>query len=143
MKLNGYFTVEASYIIPFITFLVVSIINLDMYLHDSVLSDACMVNGGIRMQQVDLFYYNNQSGHVNVSEIANSPVVTENEEFYDAQKVKVINNVNSYWDEKRIGGNSSLSDTDVSEVITRNDNANIVRAGGKLMNIIGSDDDEF
>ncbi len=140
MKLRGYMTVEASYIFSIFTIIVVGLIRLNFYLHNNMLSDVCLVLGGIRYAQAELYY--SKDGKIDKEAIANSPVFGESEDFATAEKSKILRNMEDYYNEKYLGIDGELSDTDISEVININDNAALVRSGGRLIQVIGGNADE-
>ena len=51
MRLKAMFTIEAAYLIAYITVLVGSILGINFSLHDVLLRDAKKTNGGIRLYQ--------------------------------------------------------------------------------------------
>lgn len=105
-----------------------------------MLSDVCLVLGGIRYSQAELYY--SKDGKIDKEAIANSPVFTESKDFASMEKGKIIKNMESYYSEKYLGIDGELSDTDISEVININDNASLVRSGGRLIQVIGGNADE-
>ena len=140
MKLKGYMSVEASYIFSFFAVLVVAIISLNFLLHNNMLSDACLVLGGIRYSQAKYFYC--EDGKINEEAMANSAVFSEKSSLAESEKNKIINNVKAYYDEKSLGVEGGLSDSDIENVIDINDNGALVRSGGRLIQVIGGNEDE-
>ncbi len=138
MRLKGYFTVEAAYIFPFITLLVAGFIFLDFRLHDDIVSDTAMLLGGLRYRSVEAHYYNEVNESVDYMALIEAPVVGNSS--YTAGKKDVIDqNVKTYFEHKRLGAASELSDTDYTAVISNRNNAEHVRAGGKVVSLIGGD----
>lgn len=140
MKLRGYMTVEASYIFSIFTIIVVGLIRLNFYVHNNMLSDVCLVLGGIRYSQAELYY--SKDGKIDKEAIANSPVFTESKDFAAIEKGKIMRTVEAYYNEKYLGIDGEMSDTDISEVIDINDNASLVRSGSRLIQVIGGNADE-
>lgn len=140
MKLNGYMTVEASYIFSFFAVLVVTIIRLNFLLHNNMLSDACLVLGGLRYSQAEYFYC--EDGKINKEAVANSAVFSEKSALAEQEKNKIIANVKAYYDEKSLGIEGGLSDSDIGDIININDNGALVRSGGRLVQVIGGNADE-
>ena len=140
MKLKGYMTVEASYIFSFFAVLVVAIIRLNFLLHNNMLSDVCLVLGGLRYSQAEYFY--SEEGKINTEAVANSSIFSEKSSLADGEKIRIISNVRAYYDEKRLGVEGELSDTDITKIIEINDNASLVRSGGKLIQVIGGNRNE-
>ena len=137
MRLKGSMTVEAAYIFPFFTVLVASIITMDFKIYDSMLSDVCKIIGGMRYYESETFYYDNESKGIEYQSIICSPVLSEDKVFMSRQKIKINQLVAKFYNKNRLGSQESISGTDISSVITAGDNAGIVRAGGKVMEIIG------
>ena len=133
-------TVEASYIFSFFAILVVAIIRLNFLLHNNMLSDVCLVLGGIRYSQAEFFYCEN--GKINTEAVANSAVFSEKSSLSESEKNRIMNNVKAYYDEKNLGIEGELSDTDIAEIIDINDNGALVRSGGRLIQVIGGNADE-
>lgn len=140
MKLKGYMTVEASYIFSFFAILVVALIRLNFLLHNNLLSDVCLVMGGIRNAQAEYFYCEN--GQINTEAVANSPVFSEKSPLSENEKVEINNNIKNYYEEKRLGVEGALSETAIEKVIEINDNGALVRSGGKLIQVIGGNVNE-
>lgn len=137
MKLKGSMTIEASYIFPFITMLAAAIIVLDFMLYDSLLSDAQKILGGIRYHEAETFYYDVETEQTDFYGIVCSPVLSEDKAFLSRQKLLINKSVSESYVDGRLDGRNKLSDTDVEDVITAGDNAAVVRAGGKAVEIIG------
>lgn len=139
MKLKGGFTLEAAVVFPVITAIIAGIIILDFTLHDKLLSDVSKILGGIRYHEAESFYYDAGFERISLQKIACSPIFGEDEEFADKQK-RVINNlcVDFYLGNK-IGYEPQFTKTDIGAVLDINDNAAIVRSGGKLIQVIGED----
>lgn len=142
MKLKGYFTIEASYVFTILTLIVIGLIRLNFYMHDNLINDVCKVLGGLRYYQTVNFYYDSESETIDTKAIANSPIFGEDSNFASNSKAKINENVSEYFQEKRIGFDVELTDTNIDEVITDSDNANLVRSGGKLIQVIGGNGDE-
>ena len=140
MKLKGYMTVEATYIFSFITILVVGLIRLNFYMHNNMLSDACLILGGMRYSQAEHYYC--VDGKIDTKAIANSSVFTEKSKAAGDEKLRIIRNVEAYYSEKYLGIDGELSNTDISEIIDINDNAALVRSGGRLIQVIGGNENE-
>ena len=136
MRLKGYFTIEASYIFAFITFLIIAFIRLDYKLHDRVLNDSCKILCGIRQYQADAFYYDVNTNHLDYLSIIASPVVGEDEEFKDLMHGKIEQKQMDYYDKANLSG-AELNLSNVNEMIKIKKNADTIRAGGKIVNIIG------
>ena len=131
-------TVEASYIFSFFTILVVSLIRLDFYFHNNMLSDTSLVIAGLQYTQAQYYYAKN--GALDKESIANSPIFGENRDFAATEKGRLQREVEVYYGEKKLGKEGVLSDTDFADVIAINDNANLVRSGGRLIQVIGGSD---
>ena len=140
MRLKGYMTVEASYIFSFFTILVVAIIRLNFLLHNNMLSDVCLVLGGIRYSQAEYFYC--EDGKINKEAVANSAIFSEKSALAESEKSKILNNVKAYYEEKNLGVEGELSDSDIEDIIDINDNGALVRSGGRLIQVIGGNIDE-
>lgn len=137
MRLKGSMTIEAAYIFPFLVFLVAAIIALDFKLYDSLLSDTYKILGGMRYRQSEMFYYDINDQGIDYQRIACSPVLSEDKTFISNQKLLINKSVTELYIEGRLSSQNDLSSTAIDDVITAEDNANIVRAGGKVMEIIG------
>lgn len=137
MRLKGYFTLEASYIFIAATLLVAGLIRLDFYLHDSLINDTVKILGGLRYFQVSSVHYDMENECIDREAIANTPVIRNDTEFNRRAMVTINNNVSEYYLEKRIGMDCALTDTDLQDVILSRDNAEVVRSGGKLVQVIG------
>ena len=60
----------------------------------------------------------------------------------EQEKNKIIANVKAYYDEKSLGIEGGLSDSDIGDIININDNGALVRSGGRLVQVIGGNADE-
>ena len=136
MKLKAYFTIEASYIFAFITFLIIAFIRLDYKLHDRVLNDSCKILCGIRMYQADAFYYDVKTQHLDYLSIIASPVIGEDEEFKELMHVKIVQKQMDYYEKANLSG-EELDMSNVQDIMNVKKNADVIRAGGKIVNIIG------
>lgn len=137
MRLNGSFTIEASVIIPLLTIMVVSIILLDFVLHDNIVNDVSKIMGGLRYQDVDKFYYDTTDNGISVAKIAQAPIVGDDQNFIREQNYYINRSVESYFNQKRISTQTSLSQTALNAVITAKSNSEIIRAGGRAVMVIG------
>ncbi len=137
MRLKGYFTLEASYIFTAVTLLVLGLIRLDFYLHDSLINDTAKILGGLRYFQVSSAHYNMEEECIDREAVANTPVIGEDIKFNKPVMVKVKTSVSEYFFEKTIGLECKMSSTDLKDVILPRDNAEVVRSGGKLVQVIG------
>ena len=135
MRLKGYMSIEAIYIFTIATWIVVSLIRFDFYLHDNLLNDTCKILGGIRYYQAERFYYKGES--IREKAIANSPVLGEDYDFGDDACTDIENDVKVYYEEKNLGFDGALSDTALDKIVTIGDNANLVRSGGQVVKLIG------
>lgn len=139
MRLKGYFTIEAAFIFAFVTLLVVGIVKLDFLIHDNLLSDVTKILGGIRYYQAAEFHYNPEKYKINITSLINAPVLLEDNDFNDEAKVVINQNIKTFYEERKIGIDSTMSDTEIDSIITANNNAEVIRAGGKLIQIIGDE----
>lgn len=139
MKLKGGFTLEAAFIFPLMTAIIAGIIILDFTLHDKMLSDASKILGGIRYHEAEAFYYDAGFERISLQKIACSPVFGEDEEFTDKQKQVISNLALNYYLGGKIGYEPQFTKTDISSVLDINDNASVVRAGGRVIQVIGED----
>lgn len=135
MRVKGYMTIEAAYIFTITTWIVVSLIRVDFYIHDNLLNDTCKILGGIRYYQAEYFYYKGES--IREKSIANSPVIGDDNDFVKSAGKDIDENVKTYYEEKNLGMDGGLSSTPLDEVITIGDNANLVRSGGQVVKLIG------
>lgn len=139
MRLKGEFTVEATFIFSFFLIMIVAFINLDLTLHDAVVSDAAKVNGGIEYRESMFFCRNADNGIIDKSAVIGKPLIGKKDYYSGQQKLKICQNVSGYYDTHRFSAISQISETDIEDVMTAGDNAQIVRAGGKAVQIIGGD----
>ena len=135
MRMKGYLTIEATYIFAILTWIVISLIRFDFNMHDNLLNDTCKILGGIRYYQAKNFYFKGSS--VRETDIANSPVVGEDNDFVKGAEADIESDVEMYYEEKQLGWDENLSITSISKVITVGDNANLVRSGGEVVKLIG------
>lgn len=141
MRLRAYFTVEASYIFAFIAFLVVAFIRLDYKLHDRVVNDSCMIQAGVMRYQAKAFYYDVNRHSLDYLQIIASPIIGDNEDFTQNMYKVIEKKQGEYYKELKLGtGDINLSNT--SEMIAVKKNADVVRAGGRIVEIIGDIKDE-
>lgn len=139
MKLKGGFTLEAAFIFPLMTAIIVGIIIFDFTLHDKLLSDVSKILGGIRYHEAESFYYDAGFECISLQKIACSPVFGEDKEFTDKQKRVISNLALDYYLASKIGYEPRFTKTDISSVLDINDNASVVRAGGRVIQITGED----
>jgi len=142
MRLNGYMTLEASFIFAFLTGLIVLIVNLDFFLHDSLLSDAVKVVGAVRYRESKNFYYEYDDGGIDIGRIACSTVFSENDK--NASSAEIDRAMEACYEEWKLGTERELSETEIEDICNNYDSAEIVRRGGRIMQLIGGgkeDDD--
>lgn len=137
MRLKGYFTLEASYIFTAVTLLVVGLIRLDFYLHDGLINDTAKILGGLRYFQVTSSHYDMEKETIDRKECANAPVLGYDTDFNQPVMIKVKKSISEYFYEKTIGLDCKMSSSDLRDVILPRDNAEVVRSGGKMVQVIG------
>lgn len=137
MKLRGYMTVEAAYVFAALIFVVAGLIKLNFYLHNSLLSDVCKIVGGIKFYQAESFYYDVNTERINTEEICNSPIFGESKSFAQEAEEILNKSVSKYYLEKRLSIENELSDAELDEIMDIQDNANLIRASGRAVQIIG------
>ena len=142
MRLKGYFTLEATYIFTAVTLLVVGLIRLDFYLHDSLVNDVAKILGGIRYYQVSSTYYDMEKECIDREKTANTPVIGIDYDFNYEVMTQINNNVSIYYNEKIIGTDVELTDTRLDEVILPHNNAEVVRSAGRAVQVVGGIFDE-
>lgn len=134
--LDGVFTVEASFIIVWITLLVVAIIRLDFSLHDALLSDAGLVLAGLRYREAEYFYYDPVELSFNYQALAAAPVYLTDSDYLDRALQIIKQHTQSYYEEHRLSFDSALSETSISSVFSVKSNANLIQAGGRAAEFI-------
>lgn len=139
MKLKGSFTLEGAVIFPMITMLIIQIVMLDFLLHNKLLGDVCKIMGAIRYHEAEAFYYDSVFEQISLQRIVCSPVLGKDEDFITKQKSAIDKVSIDYYMNNMIGTQTSYTVTDISKVIDINDNAAVVHAGGKIVQIIGGD----
>lgn len=137
MRLKGSFTVEGAFIFSWFFLIIAGIIMLDIYLHDGVLSDVSKILGAVRYYETENFYYDIDDRKIDLNQVVASPLIFEDDEFTEKNKDLIEKCVNEYFSYKRLGKQSELSQTDIRDVLELNDNAHIVRSGGKIIQLIG------
>ena len=110
---------------------------LDIYLHDGLLSDVSKILGAVRYYETENFYYDIDDRKIDLNQVVASPLIFEDDEFTEKNKDLIEKCVNEYFSYKRLGKQSELSQTDIRDVLELNDNAHIVRSGGKIIQLIG------
>lgn len=133
MKAGGYFTIEAAVIFSFYTLVVVSFINLGMALHDGVVSDVSRVLGGLRYYESDVFFYETATGTINYEKRICAPVLGQ-DNTNEGDRIEGL--ANAYYRGKRLSTRNSISRTEVSQVFSLPDNAERIRAGSKVIQLI-------
>lgn len=136
MRLKAMFTIEAAYLIAYITVLVGSILGINFSLHDVLLSDAAKIQGGIRLYQAEAFFYDSTEETIDMDAIINSPLI-DNDDFVDKEAPKVEDAVNKYFEAKKIAVASKISSTDTGKFISIKSNAKITRSGQRVVKLIG------
>ena len=136
MRLKAMFTIEAAYLIAYITVLVGSILEINFSLHDVLLSDAAKTQGGIRLYQAEAFFYDSTEETIDMEAIINSPLI-DNDDFVDKEAPKVEDAVNKYFEAKKIAVASKISSTDTGKFISIKSNAKITRSGQRVVKLIG------
>lgn len=134
MRLNGNFTVEAAVIFPLLTLMVVMVIKWDFYLHDVLLADTCKIMGGLRALEEEAFYYDMNIERIDPKRVAESPLIGRNTV---ARSPLITARVVDYFGKNKLGNEVQLSTTPYTDVIACRSNAEIVRAGGRAVQIIG------
>lgn len=136
MRLKAYFTVEASYIVSFLIFIIGFMLTTTFVLHDNVVNDAAKIRQGIRAKEADLFYYDTVNKKIDKKAIVASPVVGK-DDFYSNQKDNIIDNTDIYYRTTRLWRKTKLSSTQPEDVIAHNKNADVLRMGKDLSEILG------
>ena len=136
MRLKAMFTIEAAYLIAYITVLVGSILGINFSLHDVLLSDAAKIQGGIRLYQAEAFFYDTTEETIDMDAIINSPLI-DNDDFVDKEAPKVEDAVNKYFEAKKIAVASKISSTDTGKFISIKSNAKITRSGQRVVKLSG------
>ena len=137
MRLNGYFTIEAAVIFPFITMLVVFAIKFGFKIHDDVLSDSCVIVGSMRVKEAEAYFYNPAIAGVDYIGIIASPLVGDDDDFINNAERKIMSDIQDYYSAGILSEGSKLSETDIDDVITYNKNATTIRAAGRVVQILG------
>ena len=137
MNLKGEFTVEAAFIFSIFLLITAAFINLDLMIHDAVVSDTAKVIGGIEYRESEIYFRNTDNGKIDVSAIVRKPLAGNNKTFAAQQKIQTEQKAEGYFENHRLTAQSKFSVTDIGSVITAGDNAQLVRAGGKAVQIIG------
>ena len=137
MRLKGEFTVEAAFVFSIFFIIIAAFINLDFTIHDAVVSDTAKITMGIDYRESEIYCRDTESNRISVKAVISKPVIGSNKKFADAQKEIINSMAQEYFDKHRIAVFSELSGTDIEDVMTAEDNAQIVRAGGKVVEIIG------
>ncbi len=137
MKLRGYMTVEAAFIFTALILIVAGLIKLNFHLHNGLLSDSCKIIGGIKYYQAERFYYDVEKSCIDTTAICNSPVLGESKDFAEAAEKALNESVSKYYAEKSLSVENELSDAEIDEIIDLPDNANLIRAGGRAVQVIG------
>lgn len=136
MRLKAYFTVEASYIVSFLIFIIGFMLTTTFILHDNVVNDAAKIRQGIRAKEADLFYYDTVNKKIDKKAIVASPVVGK-DDFYSNQKDNISDNTDVYYRTTRLWRKTNLSGTQPEDVIAHNKNADVLRMGKDLSEIFG------
>ena len=137
MRLRANMTIEASFIFSFIGMLVAAFIMLDFKLYDGILNDSVKILGGLRYHAAETYYYDCATDKIDYAQRASSPVLSGNKTFMAAQKIKISKILNTAYGNGRLNNNDSMSGSDFTSVIKSVDNAGLVRAGGRVVQIIG------
>lgn len=138
MRIKGYFTIEAIYIVAFFTGFVVLFINLDFYLHDQVLNDAIKVLGGWRYMQSYNCNYDIEQECIDYSHVYMESSLYK-DSWIEEQELLLEEKTKTYFCLKQMGNENEITDTSITEVMNINKNSEIVRAGGEIIKIIGGD----
>lgn len=136
MRLKAYFTVEATYIVSFLIFIIGFMLTTTFILHDNVVNDAAKIRQGIRAKEADLFYYDTVNKKIDKKAIVASPVVGK-DDFYSNQKDNISDNTDVYYRTTRLWRKTKLSGTQSEDVIAHNKNADVLRMGKDLSEILG------
>lgn len=137
-RLKGSFTLEATVIFPLITVIIVGVIILDFTLHDRLLNDAGKILGAVRYHEAESFYYDAVFERIRLQKIAGSPVLGEDKAFAGKQRIAISRKSEDYYLQNKIGAEPQFTATDIRDVLDINDNAGVVRAGGRLVQIMGT-----
>ena len=137
MRLKGSMTIEATYIFPFITFLVAAFIMMDFKLYDAILNDSVKILGSLRYNAASTYYYNKSNDNIDYIMRISAPVISENTSYSAMQKISIYQNMHKEYENGKLRSDDKMTSTDISQVIKPVDNANRVRAGGKIVQIIG------
>ncbi len=137
-RLKGSFTLEAAVIFPLITVIIVGVIILDFTLHDRLLNDAGKILGAVRYHEAESFYYDAVFERISLQKIAGSPVLGEDKAFAGKQRLAISRKSEDYYLQNKIGAELQFTATDIRDVLDINDNAGVVRSGGRLVQIMGT-----
>lgn len=139
MRLKAIFTIEAAYVYSFIALLVVGIIYLNFDLHDRVLIDSSKIQAGVRIYEANSFYYDNEKKQINTREIVCSKIF-EKKGF--SEKTNIRNSVTKYYKEYGLLAKKDMDINGIGKTISVSKNADFVRKGGRVIELIGEVLDE-
>ena len=141
VRLKGYFTVEATYIFAFIAFLVIAFIRLDYKLHDRVVNDSSKIQTGVRRYQAKEFYFDIKKGSIDYLGIIASPVIGEDENFINKMYKVIEEKQREYYYGQRLGA-EDINLENTTDIINLKKNADVIRAGGRIVEVIGGAKDD-
>ena len=139
-KQSASLTVEGSFIFPWIMLLVIAFLKLDFTLHDRALATACTTLAGLRYEQYRDFSYDSTQTSIDTEKLIRTPVLSTEAEALAKEEQAIREREEQYFDGHKLSGGSSCDATAVEDVLKVNKNAQIIRAGTKLVQIIGKDE---
>jgi len=123
-----------------ITFLVVAFVRLDFSLHDRAVAICCETLGELRIEQMTNYSYDCQTGKLDINEVLGTPIL-------GAKKAKISyvsgvkQRAENYYQAKRIGNSTASMNALSTEMDFPKKNAGILRAGTKVIQLIGKETD--
>ncbi len=138
-KEEGTFTVEGSFIFTWIVILVAAFLRLDFSLHDWAVTECCIALGGFRMEQMANYSYSSTTEGFDVNEVMATPLIGDKK--VEASYAERIHNLaQAYYDAHKIGNGAEPLPNFAEEMHTPKKNAQLLRAGTKIIQLIGKDD---
>lgn len=136
MRRSGYFTLEASFIFSFFIFLILGIINLDFYLHDSLLSDSLLFTSGLSYRQ-HKFFCSQKEDTVDVKAILACPVLLKDRKDLKKLEKELSENASKTFANRKIGQKTEYTSTSCTDIFTDKSNPEIIRAGSRSVKLLG------
>lgn len=138
MKVNGYLTVEAAFIITGLVLILAQFIKLDFYLHDCMLLNTTNVIADIRYENSQIFFYDIESERISLRDLIAEPAIGSNSAFLSNAEQNISRTMQNYYNSSVLYNDVKYSGFRSDELqIKLYDHGNMIRIGESIKRLAG------